>query len=523
MMAEVQINPTGNTVADEDVIARLAALTPMEYDRARREEAKALAIQVRTLDDLVKAARNQDTESDRRPFPEVEPWPDPIDPALLFDEMAEIILRFIVLDRDQADAATLWVAHTYLVDVADISPILIINAPEKACAKTLLQTLVGRMSYRPLPASNATLSALFRAVEVWKPTILIDEGDTFLRDHADLHGMLNSGYMRGGFVLRSEAVGDSFEPRMFSVYCAKSIAGIALERHLPDSTWSRGIVLNLRRKLPHESVHRLRYADSGLFERIAAMLTRFADDHAQQVRLARPHLPENLNDRAQDCWEALLAIAECAGPEWVERATAAALRLSSASEQSTSTGNELLADIRDIIKGKRGPRISTADLIAALIRDTEKSWGTYNRGKPISPRQLAKQLSAYGIKPKTVRLGHDNTPKGYELSEFKDAFARYLPPAAKEPPQRNVPLDTNHRVDGIVVDQAQPACVALSEESIAGDPTQVGEDVDVPHDPLWDTDDPELIADLMHFDQDVLSRRARRAGGDSEAAAVDEF
>lgn len=35
-------------------------------------------------------------------------------------------------------------------------------------------------------------------------------------------------------------------------------APIALEKHLPDSTLSRGIVINLRRKLPHEFVQRLR-------------------------------------------------------------------------------------------------------------------------------------------------------------------------------------------------------------------------------------------------------------------------
>src|SRR5450759_2777998 len=168
---------------------------------------------------------------------------------------------------------------TYLTDVADTSPILIIDAPEKACAKTLLQTVVGRMSYRPLPASNASLSALFRAVELWKPTILIDEADTFFRDNAELHGMVNAGYLRDGYVLRSEAVGDSFEPKMFSVYGAKAVAGIRLEKHLPDSTMSRGIVFNLRRKLSGESVSRLRHADPDLFTGIASKLARFAEDY----------------------------------------------------------------------------------------------------------------------------------------------------------------------------------------------------------------------------------------------------
>ena len=92
------------------------------------------------------------------------PWSEPVSPAELFEEVAAIIPSFIVLDSIQADAATLWVAHTYLTAEADTSPLAIINAPEKACTKTLFQTVLGRMSYRPLPASNASLSALFGGV-----------------------------------------------------------------------------------------------------------------------------------------------------------------------------------------------------------------------------------------------------------------------------------------------------------------------------------------------------------------------
>jgi putative DNA primase/helicase len=62
---------------------------------------------------------------------------------------------------------------------------------------------------------------------------------------------------------------------MFSVYGAKSIAGIALEKHLPDATMSRGIVFNMRRKLPGELVRRLRHADGKIFERLASQLVRF--------------------------------------------------------------------------------------------------------------------------------------------------------------------------------------------------------------------------------------------------------
>jgi putative DNA primase/helicase len=193
---------------------------------------------------------------------------------------------------------------------------------------------------------------------------------------------------------------------------------------------SRAIVVQLRRKLPNEKVSRLRHAEDDLFAEIASKLARFADDYSQQVEQARPSLPDALGDREQDNWEPLLAIAECAGARWTKRATDAALKLSrNRSHEPISSANELLSDIREIFENGAGGRISKIkykDLIRALTEDPEKSWDTYNRGKPITMRQVTKQLKPYGIKSKTIRFGF-GSDKGFEVEQFADAFARYLP------------------------------------------------------------------------------------------------
>lgn len=75
-------------------------------------------------------------------------------------------------------------------------------------------------------------------------------------------------------------------------------------------------------------------------------------------------------------------------------------------------------------------RIFTVDLLAALCADTEAPWATWNRGKEMSPRQLAQKLGEYGIVSVTQRIG-GTTAKGYELRKFEDAFARYLAPRHK--------------------------------------------------------------------------------------------
>jgi putative DNA primase/helicase len=139
-------------------------------------------------------------------------------------------------------------------------------------------------------------------------------------------------------------------------------------------------------------------------------------------------LPDELSDRSQDNWEPLLAIAQCVGDEWVRRATAAALKMSAASEAQGSASNDLLTDIREVLIGWTKPTIKSVDLSNLLCADDEMGWVTYNRGNALTPRLMAKYLSAYNLKPRTVRQKDGATPKGYYLDEFQDVFKRYLKP-----------------------------------------------------------------------------------------------
>lgn len=446
----VALAESASPLNENEVIVGLALLSPMDYDRARKEQAKLLGVQVKTLDAQVKAARNEvDSNEVRLPFTDVEPNEEPIDPGQLLDEIVVLILRFIILSIEEANAVALWIAFTWFIDDVDIAPLLLVDAPEKACGKSQLLDLISRLSCKALSASNCSTSALFRACEMYSPTLFIDEADTFIRENNEIKGLINAGHTRANaFVIR--VTGDNHEPKMYRIWGAKAFAGIALGKHLPDATMSRGVIIQLRRKLAHETVSRLRHADKGLFTTIASKLARFADDYSQQVRLARPTLPDALSDRDQDNWEPLLAIASSAGDEWLQRAIAASLKLSNAAEKSVSTGNELLADIQYIFEAKQVDKISTVDLIAALVDDEENPWATYNRGKPLTPRQLSKQLAGYGIHSKTVRMKLD-TPKGFDALQFKDAFARYLTPSDLTA-QGNDTLNANKGMAGTVAD-----------------------------------------------------------------------
>ena len=408
-------------------IERLAVLSPMEYDRVRDAEAKKLGVRVGTLDQEVSAIRKVRTEElgITAMIPDIEPWHDPVNGAALLDEIYQTLKKFMVCKNETARAATLWIVFTWFIDRVQVAPLAIITAPEKRCGKSQLLDLIGRLSRRPLVASNISPSAIFRVIEAHSPTLLIDEADSFLRENEEARGILNSGHTRqSAYVIR--VVGDDHEPKQFRTWGAKAISGIGT---LPETLMDRAVLLELRRKLATEKVERLRYADKMLFKQLAAKLARYARDAGSTIENMRPVLPNELNDRAQDNWEPLLAIADHAGGEWPELARTAARTLSGTDQEAVSLSAELLADIQEVFTGSR---ISTSDLLYKLNADDLKPWATYNRGKSMNPRQLAKRLAEYGIKSEVMRIG-SKTPRGYLKEWFEDAFIRYLSPASSLP------------------------------------------------------------------------------------------
>lgn len=413
-----------------DAVAKLAALHSLEYERVREAEAQRLGVRVGVLDKEVSIARRARQEDGGKAamFPTVEPWPETVEGAALLNELLFAIQRFIVCEKETAIAASLWCAFTWLVDWVEVAPLAVITAPEKRCGKSQLLNLIGRLSRKPLVASNISPAATFRVIEAQGPTLLIDEADTFFRENEELRGVINSGHTRqSAYVIRT--VGDDHEPRQFSTWGAKAISGIG---HLAETIMDRAVILELRRKLPSETVQRLRHAEPGLFDRLASRLARYADDAGPAIERARPELPEALNDRAQDNWEPLLAIADHAGGEWPELARHAALKLSGVEQEPVSLSAELLDDIREVFEEKKVSRMFVADMMESLVSDDLKSWATYNRGKPMSPKQLAKRLGEYGISSKQIRIGYESK-KGFELEQLQDAFSRYLTPPNRTP------------------------------------------------------------------------------------------
>jgi putative DNA primase/helicase len=397
----------------------LSALSPVEYGRIRDDFAARLGTPVKFLDDEYKERRKGKSDDEGDALPSPDPWAEPVDGAELLDKLTKTAASHLILPSGAAETIALWTLFAHAHDSFHMSPVLGITSPTPECGKTTVLTFLGAVVPRCLPAANITPAAVFRAVEKWSPTLLIDEADTFLRDNNELRGILNSGHNRGcAFVIRT--TGDNYEPKRFCTWAPKAVALIG---KLPATLASRAIHIALRRKMPSETVTELRPERRDHLIPLCRQAARWTSDNADKLRLEEPRLPANIYGRTADNWRPLLAIADVAGGHWPEVARGIAQSLNGKFSEETA-GIMLLDDLRRIFaKGKQ--QITSVSLVETLVAMEDRPWPEWKNGRPITARQVAKLLDPFEIRPGQV-WEHGKNLRGYERAQFDDAFSCYL-------------------------------------------------------------------------------------------------
>ncbi len=340
----------------------------------------------------------------------------------MLDDLAQTYRRFVSLPDGGAEALALWIVFTYALDVFDVAPILALCSPLKRCGKTTTEDLTAALAHRPLTAANITVAALYRTVEQFAPTLIVDEADTFVLTNLALRGVINSGHTRAtAFVIRTAGC----EPRLYSTWGARMIALIG---RLPATLEDRAIVLPMRRRAPGETVDRIhRIEVRRQLDPLRRRAVRWVTDHLAALRAADPAMPRELDDRQADNWRPLLAIADRAGGAWAKLARAAARTLAgSVVETDQAAPVQLLADLRDLFATGPADKLATGGILHYLTTLEDRPWGDYAQGAPLTPRQLARLLDGFNIKVRQIREG-SATRKGYVRADFADAFRRYLP------------------------------------------------------------------------------------------------
>ena len=318
-------------------------------------------------------------------------------------EIEGTIRRHVALGQHYVTATVLWVFFTYCFKAAEVAPILAIISPIKRCGKSTLLDIVSFLVPRRLSSSNITAAAMFRVVDKYSPTLLVDEADTFLNKNDELRGIINaSHYKSTAYVLRS--AGDDHEPRQFSTWCPKAIALIG---RLRDTMEDRSIVIQMRRRKPSEEVAKFRREVlNRTLDGVRRRLARWAADHVAQLQSAEPEMPDILEDRAADNSWLLLAIADEVGGVWPQRAREAAITLSTAaSEEDGTIRVQLLADIRQVFNEKGTDFLKSKVLLEHLHEMDERPWGEWGRTcKPMSARQLRSQLKPFGVESRQKKI-----------------------------------------------------------------------------------------------------------------------
>ena len=416
---EEQIPRKGNGA--DPILAEYLALDGLTRRQETAKFAKELGLTVGDFRDYLRELQPAD-QADDAPgsalvFEDIEPHPRPVEGAELFTELRETFSRYCVLPDGAATVCALWTMFTWTHDAFGHSPLLSITSPTKRCGKSTLLVVLSGLVKKPLMASNFTSAALFRTVEKWQPTLLIDEADSFGKDNDEIRKAVNGSWTkRGAFIPR--CVGDGNDVRIFKTWGPKATGGIGA---CADTISDRGFGIRMRRKSSGEEVARLRM-DHIDFSPLPAMLTRWAEDNLDDLRDADPQIPPGFNDRASDNLRVLLAIAHACGV--AETATRAAYKLTPDRDESEPVGVRLLAAIREIAGSME--QIATQALLANLHLRDEEPWQTFNRGQPMTSRQLADLLRPFDVRSGNYWFG-DTKARGYKLAAFSDAFRRYLP------------------------------------------------------------------------------------------------
>lgn len=393
-----------------------------------------------------------------------EPAASPFAGAALLDRISRLIRMRVTLPQEAADAVALWCAGTWgCRPLAEGEPgparfpRLAISSAAKRCGKSTLLETVALLVARPLRADDVSEAVLFRAAAT-APTFLIDEADLLLRRLPTIRAVMNSGFARDGATLRNVEVpgkakgARDWAPASFPTFAPMALAGIG---NMPDTVADRAVRVRLERKPP--GGRRWRAATLAL---VRATLGPHLAGHsdawatAMEAGVEDSDLPAELDDRAGDAWEPLLAIAKSAGGDWPQRARRAAVAL--AGTASAATGRErALAEVWSAIKEARvervegwrsrrsdsakgtraagrspasaGPlRFIASDDLARRLRDADGSFASGTR-EDSTKKVIARAMEGFGVSPCRTRVEGTQT-RGYRVAEVRAVWRRYRPP-----------------------------------------------------------------------------------------------
>jgi hypothetical protein len=144
----------------------------------------------------------------------------------LLARIRSFIHRYVDVSAMFEELSAYYVLLSWLYDCFYELPYLRVRG-DYGSGKTRFLLVVGSLCYKPMFASGAsTTSPLFRIVDAFRGTLILDESDfRFSDERAEIVKILNNGNARGFPVLRTEVNrAKEFDPRAYTVFGPKIVA-----------------------------------------------------------------------------------------------------------------------------------------------------------------------------------------------------------------------------------------------------------------------------------------------------------
>jgi len=338
-------------------------------------------------------------------------------PALLA-AVQTFIHRYCDVSVGFEEIAAHYVLFSWIYDAFNEVPYLRVKG-DFGTGKSRFLLTVGSLCYKAIFASGAsTVSPLFRILDAFRGTLVIDESDfRFSDERAEIVKILNNGNARGFPVLRSEATPQKeYDPRAFHVFGPKIIAtrGAFSDRALE----SRCITEEMERRPPRLDIPLnlpVSFADEALALRNQLLMFRFRNVGAP--RTVDASILRGIEPRIAQIFAPLLATieGEAAKKRVIVLARGYSERL--AAERSLSLEAELLSVIRAL--HDQGLQLS----IKSIAEKFAEEHGEEYR-KPITPRWIGGLLrSRLSLVP--VKSHGTFVIPATETSKLRQLFDRY--------------------------------------------------------------------------------------------------
>lgn len=340
----------------------------------------------------------------------------------LIENIRSFIHKYVDISSHFEKIACYYVLFSWVYDTFNELPYIRVRGDYGSGKTRFLQT-VGSLCYKPIFSSGAsTISPLFRILDSFRGTLIIDESDFRASDEkAELVKILNNGSSKGFPVLRSEVSGSNeINPKSYTVFGPKLVASRgcfedqALEsRFLTEEMGQSRLRKDVPINLPvehHKEAERLRNQ---------LLLFRLRNRH--KINLEEKLVDWNIEPRLNQIFVPLLSVIHDEKVRADLQALAKQLNQELIAERGLDTEAQVLEVIGDMMNaetdrlaikditdwfvdrfGEEYDRKITLRWIGYIIRKklnlkTQKSQGTYVI--PLSEElKLLRLFEKYGIK-----------------------------------------------------------------------------------------------------------------------------